>query len=121
LDRDSKMRLLFAFYVLLIVLASLSPSSGRSFWHIDKVGHFLAYSGMVVLAFLTFGSGVERLLVLIFAIGLGAVLEWVQSFVPGRDMSFIDGIANTLGVFAGALFFRLRGQVMVEWLKSYLR
>jgi hypothetical protein len=39
--------------------------------------------------------------------------------VPGRDMSLIDGVANSLGVFAGALFFRLRGQVMVEWLKSY--
>jgi len=117
LNRDLRMRLAFALYVLLVVSVSLVPGSGLSFWHLDKIGHFLAYSGMAILAFLTFNTTTARLLALVLAIGLGAGLEWGQSWVPGRDMSLADGIANTLGVLSGACVFRLRGRALAEWLQ----
>ena len=120
MNRDLKMRLACPLYVLLVVSVSLFPSRGLSFWHLDKIGHFLAYSGMAILAFLTFNNTTARLSALVFAIGLGAVLEWGQSWVPGRDMSLVDGIANTLGVLSGVLLFRFRGRALAEWLKSYV-
>ncbi len=110
MNRDLKMPLAFMLYVLVVIFISMFPGRGSSLWHIDKIGHFLAYMGMAILAFLAFNSGIARISALVFAIALGAMLEWGQSFIPGRDMSLIDETANTLGVLAGTLLFRLRGQ-----------
>lgn len=105
------MLLMFVLYVLAVILMSLLPGqAGVSLGHMDKIGHFLAYMGMAVLAFLVFNSGIARILALFFAIALGAALEWGQSFVPGRDMSLIDGAANVLGVLSGVLLFRFQGR-----------
>jgi VanZ family protein len=121
LNRDIKLRFVFALYVLLVVFVSLVPGSGFSLGrHSDKIGHFLVYSGMIILAFLTFRSKPAQFLAAVFAIGLGIVLEWGQSFVPGRDTSLIDGIANTLGVFSGMIFFRFQGRTLAEWLGNFL-
>ncbi len=119
----SKIRLALAFYVLLVVLMSLlpGPARGPSLGHLGDVLHFLAYSGMAVLALLSFGSKTARFVSLLSAVGLGALLEWGQSFIPGRQMSFMDQIANTLGVLSGALFFRYQGHALMDWLRSCLK
>ena len=97
-----------------VIILSLLPSGGVPFWHADKIAHFLAYAVMAVLALSGFRSRLFRPTALFCAVGLGTLLEWAQSFVPGRDMSLIDGIANTLGVFSGSLLFHLRGEDWVE-------
>jgi len=101
-------------YVLAIIVVSVVPSSGVSLWNIDKAGHFVAYTGLAVLVCLTFGGRTQRILGLLGAVALGALLELVQSQVPGRDMSLVDGLVNTFGVLIGLLVFavgerRVRG------------
>jgi VanZ family protein len=120
LSSSVKIRLVLLVYVLLVVLASLVPSSGVSVWHIDKIGHFLAYCGMALLASLSFHVRATRLVALLAAVGVGALLEWGQWSVPGRDMSLADGIANALGVGTGALLFRFRGHFLLDWARSRL-
>jgi VanZ family protein len=116
------MRFLLLCYVLLVILVSLVPSSGDpSTWPIDKVGHFAAYAGMAVLAFLSFDTWTARLAALVGSVGLGAILEWGQSFVPGRDMSLVDALANTLGLLAGTMGFRFYGRVLSDWIKIQVR
>lgn len=114
-----KIRYVLLIYVTLVVVVSLAPSSGASFWHIDKIGHFLAYGGMAILALLSFPVNSSRLAALLGCVALGAFLEWGQSFVPGRDMSLVDGLANTLGVLTGALFFRCQGQRLPDWIRAH--
>jgi VanZ family protein len=114
-----KMFVMYAFYVLIVIFVSLFPSTGVSFWHIDKIGHFFAYAGMAVLALLVFNSGISRASALFFAVALGAALEWGQSFVPGRDMSLMDGIANTLGVITGTVLFWFRGQQITRYVTRF--
>jgi VanZ family protein len=74
----------------------------------DKVAHFCSYA---LLGFLTsralsrasWGWGIAAL--------YGAVDEWHQSFVPMRDASVWDWIADALGAFVGsrvAVFQRQR-------------
>ena len=116
----TRIRFVLLVYVLLVILMSLVPSSGFSFWHIDKIGHLIAYGGLAILALLSFDVNSERLAALLGSIVLGALLECGQSFVPGRHMSLIDGIVNSLGVFLGALFFRFRGQILLDWIRSHL-
>ena len=115
------MPLVFTLYVIFVIFASLFPSvGGVSHWHIDKIGHFFVYMGMAIVAFLTFNRRIIRISALFFAIALGAALEWGQSLVPGRTMSLIDGIVNTLGVLSGAFLFRLWGHYLVDYLAPFI-
>ncbi len=121
MNSDAKIRIVLLVYVLLVILASLLPSGGVSVGNSDKVGHFFAYGGMAILALLSFAGKSARLAALLGAVGLGALLEWGQSFIPGRDMSLADGITNALGVLAGALFFRFYGHSLLDWIRIHLK
>ena len=108
MSATSKTRLATLVYALGIVVVSVIPSTGVSMWNLDKVGHYIAYAGLAILVSLSFESLAARVAGLIGAIALGASLEVVQSFVPGRDMSLIDEAVNTLGVLTGAVVFLFR-------------
>lgn len=119
--RERVLQALFLLYVAGIILVSLLPAdmvSVSSQQHMDKVGHFLAYSGLGFLIGLTFPGRNGRLLAALGAIGMGFLLEWGQSFVPGREMSLADGIVNTCGVLAGMLLFYWRGRAVENWLSN---
>ena len=116
----TKIRFALLAYVLLVVLVSLLPSSGVPGRYSDKIGHFFAYAGIAILALLSFKGRSARLAALLGAVGLGAILEWGQSFVPGRDMSLADGITNALGVLVGALLFRFYGHILLDWIRLHL-
>ena len=105
-------RLLFSLNLALIVVASLIPSSMPSLWNLDKVGHFAAYASLFTLAQFAFPLIKTRLAIFLLAIGLGIMLEWLQSFVPGRETSALDALANTIGLLFGILLYRV--------LKSFL-
>ncbi len=51
------------------------------------------------------GSGVPVVLLLLIGVGYGALDEWHQSFVPGRDVSVGDWVADSAGVMLGLLLF----------------
>ncbi|MEM7336598.1 MAG: VanZ family protein [Chloroflexota bacterium] len=102
----------FFIYAIVIILLSLLPTEPEIKvvgW--DKIGHFSAYLVMSLLGLLTFSSKNGRISILVVIISLGFILEWLQGFVPGRDTSLIDGLANSLGVLLGtALFFLFQNQ-----------
>lgn len=115
MDAHRRIRLATIVWALGIVVVSMVPSTGASFWNLDKVGHFLAYAGLAALISLSFEGTKARLGALMGAVALGALLEWGQSHVPGRDMSLLDGMANALGVMTGAIVFRLREEGLRRW------
>ena len=51
------------------------------------------------------GSGVPGLLLLLMGVGYGALDEWHQSFVPGRQSSVGDWVADSAGVMLGLVLF----------------
>lgn len=70
----------------------------------DKVLHFGLY--FVLGSTLAWGrdrSGrvVGHALLVVLGVLYGVTDEWHQSFVPGRDASFADWIADCIGVVAG--------------------
>ena len=120
------MRRLFVYYgplvfyaVLIFGISSIpklpSPDIGIVF--IDKVAHFLEYAVFVILALRAFArppvaAGGDRL----YLIGMLAALvyavadEYHQSYVPGRTADWYDVIADSLGVWCGAMGYRLMGR-----------
>lgn len=117
--RPSRAAILFgpplAFHALLFYLSSQQqlPAGPENS---DKVLHFLAYGVLALLWIRALGGGrmiaTPRQALLVFAIvtlyGLSDELH--QSFVPGRDASGWDVLADALGAAAAAAVALVRGQ-----------
>lgn len=105
--KRSKFWLLSTCFILIgiAVLSLLPPKSGLEIQSNDKVNHFIAY------ACLTFSGLAANILkgkfgLVLFFILFGILMEWLQGFVPGRDQSFFDTVANILGVGIGFFIHR---------------
>lgn len=100
---------LFVIYIIIIAGVSLAPSDSSSLpiKHIDKVGHFLAYVVMAVLALVSFKKGGGQVTAVLLIFVLAVLLEWGQGFVPGRLSNLADGITNILGLLGGVLLYWL--------------
>lgn len=103
------LRVFLALEFLGIVYLSLkSPNGGVNVQLNDKVGHFIGYGVLSLNTFLVFGfrTRLQTTLILLFLIGWGVLMEWLQGYVPGREVSGLDIVANTIGVAIGtALYF----------------
>lgn len=94
---------IFVVYGVVVALASLQPGGGSFIGSYDKLVHFLTYSLFAVLAYRIVASGRHYLFVCIGIVTYSGLLEVAQSFVPGREMSALDLLANASGVVLGAL------------------
>lgn len=90
------------------------PTPGVSIPVSDKLIHFGEYFVLQVLAIRAFCySPVEKLdtkriiLSILFSCVFAMSDEYHQLFVPGRDCSFFDFLANAAGLCMGALFYLL--------------
>ena len=103
------LRLLLLMELLGIIYLSLkSPNGGVNVQLNDKVGHFIGYGVLSLNTFLVFGfrTRLQTTLILLFLIGWGVLMEGLQGFVPGREVSGLDIVANSIGVAIGtALYF----------------
>lgn len=74
---------------------------------LQKTMHVFVYAVMTLLWGWTMQSVRSRplrfLVAASIAVGFGALMEWIQTMVPGRFGSVIDVVLNTLGVIAGLL------------------
>ena len=114
--------LLVFVYVALIFTFSAQPglSVPGTFEYKDKVAHTLEYGGLGVLVYRAAAStwpaapAARRMLLAVLAISLlGALDEKFQAFIPGRDSTIYDWMADTLGAtlsqFAGRWLARRGG------------
>lgn len=91
-----------------IFLLSHLPNTGLSeplFPHIDKLAHLIAYATLAASLLYALPRTWHNkwhlarisLLVVLFCLLYGISDEWHQSFVPGRDASAGDVLADVLG------------------------
>jgi len=92
--------LIFVF-IGIAILSLLPPKSIEKIGENDKINHFIAYSvlslnfGLVIKKFKT------HLYCLPLLIAYGMLLELCQGFIPGREPSWLDALANSGGVCVG--------------------
>jgi len=105
-DRQQR-QILFGLYILFIAVVSLFPadSSALPVKHIDKVGHYFAYVLMAVLANVSFEKRNWRVSAVFLSFIIAILLEWGQRFVPGRQVTLTDELANMLGLLTGILLY----------------
>jgi VanZ family protein len=110
-----KNKLFLVLFIILIiaitVLSLLPPKSGLELGKSDKINHFLAYAilslnfGFISTKIRSYFVGIPIL------IAYGILIEFFQGFVPGRDTSFYDALANSVGVFSGFFIFSLFSRI----------
>ena len=106
---NNKLSLLTFIFCLstITILSLVPPKSGVEMANNDKFYHFAAYA---ILSFNFWFISIQKLhfLVGIFLlIFYGILIEFFQGFVPGRNPSFYDALANSVGVLIGFLLFKL--------------
>jgi len=94
---------------VLFLLSELPGDTVGSGWGInDKVAHLGLY--LVLGASVAWAASRSRripgAIFILIGVTYGALDEWHQAFVPGRDPSSADWLADAAGVLAG--FFLLR-------------
>ena len=100
---------LFLGYAGLVSWASLSPGGSTDIGANDKLAHFLTYALFAVFAFRLRLGAAGFILCCLGIVLYSALLEYAQSFIPGRTMSGLDLLANSLGVLVGAMACRWLG------------
>ena len=91
--------------MMVICYMSLVPRlvTPIDFSHSDKVWHALAYLWVSLLPFIGFENKRSALYASLLMIALGLALEFGQYFIPERDASIGDLLANIVGVVLGIL------------------
>ncbi len=112
------LRWIFYLLILLVAFLSLKPRiQGLDIQVNDKFGHGLAYFVLMVNGFLAFGKKKEVLLIL-FLVLFGALMEILQGLTPNREASFLDLLANAIGICLGWLFVRIFEKWIVRLLQK---
>ena len=97
-------------YIALIFALSSIPkfaTPGPDFWLRDKVAHLIEFFILGLLLFRAVGWRVSRSgwatfgFLISVAATIGALNEVYQTFIPGREMSTGDWVADLLGAAAG--------------------
>ena len=94
--------------IFLVSYFSLIPRIDlpQTFSGADKIVHFLAYFWLSAVPFFGFSEIKRAIKAALWMIGLGIGLEFGQIWVPGRQLSLMDMIANSAGVAVGILLMR---------------
>ena len=98
--------LIFVF-IGIAILSLLPPKSIEKIGEHDKINHFIAYAVLSLNVGLVVKKLKTYLLCLPILIGYGLLLEYCQGFVPGRQPSLLDALANSIGVSIGFILYLL--------------
>lgn len=104
-------------FIGITVLSLMPPKSGMEIPTNDKVGHFIAYSVFALNLSLVAPSKWMRFYLLLGALSYSVLIEYLQGFM-GRQTSFFDFLANSVGVVSGYLIFILLGQKIIEMINK---
>jgi hypothetical protein len=83
------------------IVGSVLPNWSIGEYH--KEAHWLAYLVLTTLVTLSVVRLRTTVMSILFILALGAFLEYLQNFIPGRNAQFDDWTANYLGVISGAI------------------
>lgn len=105
-------------FLILVVIAylSLTPKETLTIGN-DKISHFIAYAILMVnIGLIVYGKIKGMIIGVSLALIYGALMEVGQHFVPGRFMSIMDILANSLGVLFGVIVTLVFGKYIIQLL-----
>jgi VanZ family protein len=100
--------IVFIVYAGIVAVTSLFPGGNQSVEHLDKVVHLLVYYIFAVLGYRMLANKRHYLYMCLGIVAYSGLIELSQSYIPGREMSAFDLLANIVGVALGALVVNRR-------------
>lgn len=93
--------------IVLILIVTLTPGNGKIAGnYLDKFVHFSMFLALGFNICKKYENQKKLIEGLMWAIVFGLLTEVVQQIIPGRNMEFYDGLADTLGVVSGFYLYR---------------
>lgn len=96
-------RLIFFCYAALVAYVSLRQGDSTVVEPYDKVAHAFTYAVFALLALPLVRQRRRVFYILSLIVLYSALLEFAQSYIPGRMMSAYDLLANVVGVAIGVV------------------
>ena len=87
---------LFVLVVSWLVVAPQEELPPLRIW--DKAAHTLAFAALMLLSALAYRPRLKLQWIALLLLGFGIGMEIVQHFLPYREFSFLDMVANGLGI-----------------------
>ena len=85
-----------------ILWLSLTPQPPQvDFEHSDKVGHFIAYGGLMLWFCQLYRASRARIICAAAFIAMGVAIEFMQGWTGYRSFEVYDMVADALGVILG--------------------
>jgi VanZ family protein len=87
---------------------------------VDKVAHFIEYTILAILFHRGLGDDTLKrrisssIFVFFICLGIAAMDELHQSYIPGRQSSIYDVLADLAGIVAATVYVLLRGRKKVK-------
>jgi len=110
------------FYIGLILAGSLLkvPDINTGMNHSDKAVHFLMYFILVGWFVQLYQKSAIRIQILIAAVSLGMLIEYLQGMTAYRSFDFIDEIANSIGALSAFVLARTTFSTILATFDSWL-
>lgn len=100
--------ILWLILVAVAVVLSLLPATAPPGRHgIDKIVHIVAFFVLAAIPAAVLPRWAAIGLAMVFLLAVGAGIEFAQTFIPGRQGTGADMLANFAGILVGALAGRL--------------
>ena len=101
-------QVIYISYVFFVIfLCTIPMSAGGGVHYLDKVEHAVAYCVMGILAYISVDTLNRRIVLYVLMFLLGIAIEFIQMYIPGRDASAYDAMANTAGLALSFLLCRV--------------
>jgi VanZ family protein len=100
-------KIIFLFTLFAIELLAFQTNNTNNItlgW--DKLNHMVAFMTLYLLVSLSFRNLTNNKYKIILLLAVAVQIEIVQSFLPNREPSLLDIIADVAGVVAGYILWR---------------
>lgn len=100
-------KILFFTYLAIIFYLAVTPQEVdvvKNSW--DKLNHFAAFFVLYVLLTFSFNK-INIFYRFLISLSFGIFIEIIQYFLPNREFSLLDVLADVIGIILGILFVKI--------------
>jgi len=112
-------KVLFVIIGIVLLYLTLMPSVhyNSHHRHIDKVFHFIGFGAFAFAYMLAFPK-INAYWVILVSMGLGVSVELIQSFIPHRAFSYLDMVADLLGILFAVIIISILRWIINKFAKG---